>query len=98
MEYKVFKNKNGDILLQVFDGNLASSKVNLINLNASLREGAKEWIYIELNMDDYIKLTPAGVSIKQNALKDVCERMKRPTPHKNGWGQIKLFLENSLKV
>lgn len=95
-KYSVFKDKDGDIILEV---NVGKGTATVLNLDQSLKDGAKEWAFIDLTLEQYKSLTPiVDSSIKQDALNKVIEKMKHPTISKEGWKQVKLFLERSLKT
>jgi hypothetical protein len=95
MQYKVFKNEKGEVLL---DAVLGKNKAYLLNLTKSLKDGLEEWLHDELAIEDYNLLVLADSSVKQDALTKVSERLENPTITKCGWEQVKLFLENSLEM
>lgn len=95
-KHNVFKNKDGDIILEV---NVGKGTATVLNLDQSLKDDAKEWDFIDLTLEQYKSLTPiTDSSVKQDALKKVIKRMENPTIVEKGWEQVKLFLEGSLKV
>jgi|GEM_PF-6502842 len=90
-KYNVFKNKDGDIILEV---NVGKGTATVLNLDQSLKDDVKEWDFIDLTLEQYKSLTPiTDSSVKQDALKKVIT-----TIVEKGWEQVKLFLEGSLKV
>ena len=96
MKYNVLKNNDGDILLEVHIG---KGRATLLNLDQSLQENTKDWDFIDISVEEYdtLKLV-VDSSVKQDALNKVIEKMKHPTISKEGWKQVKLFLERSLKT
>jgi hypothetical protein len=95
-KYNVFKDKDGNIILEV---NVGKGTATVLNLDQSLKDDAKEWDFIDLTLEQYKSLTPiTDPSIKQDALNKVIKRMENPTIVEKGWEQVKLFLEGSLKV
>lgn len=94
MEYLAFKNSEGEILLEVSINKTAY----LLDLTNSIKDDVKKFEYVELDLEQFKKLTPLTKEEKEEALESAKKRRENTTMSKEGWKQVQLFLENSLKM